>query len=75
MLAGVQNVASCAYQLQCIFSAQKGGKKRQQIGRKYERRGGFGQMGGAASAVSLKTREVLGNGLHKHFVSPLKLGG
>jgi hypothetical protein len=75
MLTGVQNVASRAYQLHCLFSAQKGGKKRQQIVRKYERRSGVGQMGGTASAVSLKTREVLRNGLHKHFVSPLKLGG
>jgi hypothetical protein len=75
MLAGIQNVASCAYQLHCLFSAQKGGKKREQIGRKYERRSGVGQMGGTASAVSLKTREALGNGLHKHFVSPLNFGG
>jgi len=61
--------------MHCLFSAQKGGKKRQEICRKYERRGGFGQMGGTASAVSLKARKVLGNGLHKHFASPLKLGG
>ena len=75
MLAGVQNVASLAYQPHCLFSTQKGGKKRQQIARKYERRSGVGQMGGTASAVSLKTQEVLRNGLDKHFVSPLKLGG
>jgi hypothetical protein len=75
MLSGIQNVTSCAYQLYCLFSAQIGGKKRQQICRKYERRGGVGQMGGTASAVSLKARKVLENGLHKLFASPLKLGG
>jgi hypothetical protein len=75
MLAVIQNVASCAFQLHCLFSAQKGGKKRQRVGRKYEQRSGVGQMGRIASAVSLKTREVLGNGLYKHFVSPLKPGG
>jgi len=54
MLAGLQNVASCAYQLHCLFRAQKGENKRQQIGRKYERRSGACQMGGTTSAVSLK---------------------
>ena len=75
MLAGIPSVASCAYQPHSLFSSQRGGKKRQRVGRKYELRSGVGQMRGAASAVSLKTREALGNERHQNFVISLKLGG